>query len=212
MQLRLTKPRSFKVFLGGFAPGVYAYILPKSATIANVLELPSVAEQLREGVVVREKSGWAPIRYFTAKWVYGNVVLVGDAANQNFKPFVEGIIPTIICGVLARETASDYLRGKGSLEGCSGRVNAKLGTFFAEFDELIPHLYEWSGTPNSKEQLLRLGLFANIISLQQLERLKPADESAILHRLELWNHSNVRQALADLVEYAGFLYLGLRNK
>jgi hypothetical protein len=102
-QLRLTWPRSFQVFLGEFAPIVYVYILPKSATSANVPELPSVAEQLRAGVVVREKSGWAPIRYFTAKWVYGNVVPVGDVANQNFKPFVEGIIPTIIWVVLRSE-------------------------------------------------------------------------------------------------------------
>jgi hypothetical protein len=68
MQLQLTRPRSFQVFLGEFAPGVYAYILPKSATSANVPELPSVAEQLRAGVVVREKSGWVPIRYITANW------------------------------------------------------------------------------------------------------------------------------------------------
>jgi flavin-dependent dehydrogenase len=59
-------------------------------------------------------------------------------ANQNFKPFVEGIIPTIICGDLAGKTASEYLRGKGSLERYTGRVKAKLGTFFAESDELIP--------------------------------------------------------------------------
>jgi flavin-dependent dehydrogenase len=106
------------------------------------LGLSTVAEQLRMGVVVREKSGWAPIRYIPEKWVYGNVVLVGDAAHQNFKPFVEGIIPTIICGDLPGKTASEYLRGNGSLEGSSGRVKAKLGTFFAEFDERIPILYE----------------------------------------------------------------------
>jgi hypothetical protein len=35
-QLRLMRPRSFQVFLGEFVPGVYAYILPKSATSANV--------------------------------------------------------------------------------------------------------------------------------------------------------------------------------
>jgi digeranylgeranylglycerophospholipid reductase len=104
------------------------------------LELPPVAEQLRAGVVVREKSGWASICDFTKACVYGNVVLVGDATNQNFKPFVEGCIPTVIYGDLAGETASDYLRGKGSLERYTGRVKAKLGTFFAESDELIPLL------------------------------------------------------------------------
>jgi len=55
--------------------------------------------------------------------------------------------------------------------------------------------------------LLRLCLFANIISLQQLGRLKSADEAAIVHRMELWNHSNFRQDLADLVEYVGLFVL-----
>ena len=34
--LHLSNPRSFQAFLGDFAPGVYAYILPKSRTTANV--------------------------------------------------------------------------------------------------------------------------------------------------------------------------------
>jgi digeranylgeranylglycerophospholipid reductase len=228
--LRLTKPRSFQVFLGEFAPGVYAYILPKSATRANVgagtidpqqrvkrcyeafLELPTVAEQLRTGVVVREKSGWAPIRYFTAKWVYGNVVLVGDAANQNFKPFVEGIIPTIICGDLAGKTASDYLRGRGSLERYTARVKAKLGSFFADSDELTPLLYVsgWSSDP--KQCLLRLCLFANIISLQQFEHMVQADYTTIKRIVETWNQSKIRQPIANVIERVGWWSLRVSAK
>ena len=220
--LRLTKPHSFQVFLGEFAPGVYAYILPKSATSANVgagtiepqqrvkhcyeafLELPAVAEQLRTGTVVREKSGWAPIRYFTDSWVDGNVLLVGDAANQNFKPFVEGIIPTIICGELAGKTASDYLRGKGSLERYTARVRSKLGRFFADSNKLIPILYEpgWSSDP--KQCLLRLCLFANIISLRQFEHLVQADYTTIQRLVERWNQSKIRQPIANVLERVGW--------
>lgn len=225
--LRLTNPRSFQIFLGEFAPGVYAYILPKSATSANVgagsiepqqrvkhcyetfLQLPAVAEQLRTGTVVREKSGWAPLRYFTESWVHGNVLLVGDAANQNFKPFVEGIIPTIICGELAGKTAADYLRGKGSLERYTARVKRKLGRFFADSDKLIPILYEpgWSSDP--KQCLLRLCLFANLISLQQFEHLVQADYTTIQRLVDRWNQSRIRQPIANLMEHVGFWVLRL---
>jgi hypothetical protein len=58
----------------------------------------------------------------------------------------------IIYGDLAGKTASEYTRGKGSREGCSGRVKAKLGTFFAESDALIPLLYE--GTKSSEREEL----------------------------------------------------------
>jgi len=225
--LRLTKPHCFQVFLGEFAPGVYAYILPKSATSANVgagsiepqqrvkhcyetfLQLPAVADQVRTGTVVREKSGWAPIRYFTESWVHSNVLLVGDAANQNFKPFVEGIIPTIICGELAGKTAADYLRGKGALERYTARVKRKLGRFFADSDKLIPILYEpgWSSDP--KQCLLRLCLFANLISLQQFEHLRQADYATITRLVERWNQSKIRQPLANLMEHLGFWLLRL---
>jgi hypothetical protein len=47
----------------------------------------------------------------------------------------------------------------------------------------------------------------NIIPLKQLERLKPADEAAILNFIEVWNSSNARRTLAILVEYVGFLCL-----
>jgi digeranylgeranylglycerophospholipid reductase len=225
--LPLSKQRSFQVFLGDFAPGVYAYILPKSATTANVgtgtidprrrvkrcyeefLELPPVEEQLRDGVVVREKSGWAPIRYFTEQWVYGNVLLVGDAANQNFKPFVEGIIPTIICGDLAGKTAVEYLQGRAALSSYAARIQRKLGVFFSDSDRLIPLLYESSKSTDQVGHLLRLCLFANLISLKQFERWKRADSTELEKLVERWNRSKLRQPVANLSELLGFLYLKL---
>jgi digeranylgeranylglycerophospholipid reductase len=228
--LNLSKPNSFQIFLGDFAPGVYAYILPKSATTANVgsgtimpekkvkrcydefFELPQVKTQLKNGVVIGEKSGWAPIRYFTDKWAYGNVLLAGDAANQNIKPFVEGILPAIICGDIAGKIASDFIHGKGSLSTYPNRVRAKLGTFFLESDQLIPLLYELGASSAIKVNLLRLGLFANIISMKQLERLKREDDTAIKEIVEEWNRSKIKQPLADIAERLSFWYLRIKHK
>ena len=228
--LSLSNPKSFQVFLGDFAPGAYAYILPKSRTTANVgagtivpqkkvkscydefLELPRVKKQLSDGVVVADKSGWAPIRYLTDNWVYGNVLLVGDVANQNFKPFVEGIIPTIICGDQAGKTAAGFIRGKNSLNTYPNRVRDKLGMFFSESDQLIPLLYELGVSSDRKEQLLRLALFANIISMKQFERVKHGDVSAIETIVDEWNRSKIRQPLANIAERLGFLYLKITSK
>jgi digeranylgeranylglycerophospholipid reductase len=228
--LRLRDPHSFQVFLGDFAPGVYAYILPKSRTTANVgtgtivpqkrvkscyeefLELPPVKSQLTDGTVIADKSGWAPIRYLTDEWVYGNVLLVGDVANQNFKPFVEGIIPTMICGDLAGKTASDFIHGKSSLSTYPNCVRDKLGTFFLDSDQLIPLLYEQGTSSATKEHLLRLLLFANIIPMKQFEQLERENETTIKKIVDEWNHSKIRQPFADMAEQFGFLYLRMKNK
>jgi digeranylgeranylglycerophospholipid reductase len=228
--LSLSNSKSFQVFLGDFAPGAYAYVLPKSRTTANVgagtiepqkkvrscyeefLELPQVKKQLSDGVVVADKSGWAPIRYLTDKWVYGNVLLVGDVANQNFKPFVEGITPTIICGDHAGKTAAGFIRGKSPLSTYPNRVRDKVGTFFSESDQLIPLLYELGVSSDRKEQVLRLALFANIISMKQFEKVKHEDESAIREIVDKWNRSKIRQPLANIAERLGFLYLKIKSK
>jgi digeranylgeranylglycerophospholipid reductase len=228
--LSLSDPKSFQVFLGDFAPDAYAYILPKSRTTANIgagtivpqkkvkscyeefFELPQVKKQLSDGVVVADKSGWAPIRYLTDKWVYGNVLLVGDVANQNFKPFVEGIIPTIICGDQAGKTAAGFIRGKSPLNTYPNRVRDKLGTFFSESDQLIPLLYELGASSDRKAQLLRLALFANIISMKQFEKVKHEDESTIETIVDEWNRSKIRQPLANIAERLGFLYLKIKSK
>ncbi|HDS45375.1 MAG TPA: NAD(P)/FAD-dependent oxidoreductase [Methanomicrobia archaeon] len=230
--LQLRSPRSFQVFLGDFAPGVYAYILPKSRTTANVgvgtivfdrklrecydafMELPPVRAQVGTGTLVQDKSGWAPIRSFTEHWVYDNVLLVGDVANQNFKPFVEGIIPTIICGDRAGKTAADFIRGKGALDIYPDRVRATIGPLFAESDQLIPILYELSTSKDPRDHVLRLCLFASIISLKQFEHLRRADTDyrAIQGIVERWTRSPFRQPVADLIERLGFWYLLLKSR
>ncbi|MHC1585601.1 MAG: geranylgeranyl reductase family protein [Candidatus Syntropharchaeia archaeon] len=153
--LKIDKPNHFQVFLGEFAPGTYAYILPKSRNTANVgvgtvfaekniekyyeefLEIPHVKKQVKNGINVKEKGGWAPFHYMTNDWTYGNVLLAGDAANQNFKPFVEGILPGIICGDIAGKTAHSFITKRISLEKYKEHVSNKLGKLFAESDKIM---------------------------------------------------------------------------
>jgi digeranylgeranylglycerophospholipid reductase len=199
--LNLYKPTYEQLYIGDFAPGAYAYIFPLSKSRANVgvaslfqtkklercyaefLEIPKVKKQLRNGEKVVEKSGWAPIHYLADKWVYGNVLLVGDAANQNFKPFVEGILPAIICGDIAGKTAYNFITERNLLGDYQSCIKDKLGELFLESDHLLDILYELGKSLDKKEHLVRLGLFANVFSLKEITKLNFEDYNALKRRL-----------------------------
>jgi digeranylgeranylglycerophospholipid reductase len=122
--LNLYKPHMEQIFTGDFTPSGYAYIFPKSKNTANVgigglypkhkmrkyfddfLEIEHVKKQVTDGKYVIEKSKPAIWNNITDKWIYNNVILTGDAANQNLKPFIEGVLPSIICGDIAGKIAS----------------------------------------------------------------------------------------------------------
>ena len=208
--LNIEKPNYDQAFIGNFAPGAYGYIFPKSESTANIgvaslfqnkklekcfeefLEKKEVRKQVRNAVVVKEKSGWAPFRYITDKWVYGNVLLVGDAANQNFKPFVEGFLPAIICGDIAGKTASSFIITEKSLNNYPKHVKNKLSRFFAESDLLIDVAYDLAKL-NEKENLLRLAFSASIFPLKQIQKLKAEDYDILKKRVEDWNRSKIKQ-------------------
>lgn len=199
----LYNPTYEQLYLGDFAPGAYGYIFPLSKSRANVgvgslfrtgkledcyeefLEVPMVKKQLKNGKEVMEKSGWAPIQYLTDKWNYGNVWVVGDAANQNFKPFVEGVLPGIICGNIAGQTASDFVFGKAALDDYPNQVTDELGSFFLESDLILNVLYELSKSPDKKNHLLRLGISAAIFSPQEIEKLRKMDYATIKNNFDL---------------------------
>ena len=228
--LKLDKPNSFQVFLGDFAPGAYAYILPKSKTTANVgagtvsgekkieryyeefLDIPQVKKQLKNGKEVVEKSGWAPIHYLTDKWVYGNVLLVGDAANQNFKPFIEGIQPAIICGDIAGKTAYNFINSRDTLGNYPKQVKDKLGKFFLESDRLLDTLHVLGKSLDKKEHLLCLGLFANIFSLREIEKLQTEDYDTLKRRVIDWNRSKSKQLWTKMSENLSLLYFNFLSK
>ena len=203
--LDLYKPTYEQLYIGDFAPGAYAYIFPLSEHRANVgvgslfqtrklencyeefLEVSMVKKQLKNGKKGVEKSGWAPYRYVTDEWDYGNVLLAGDAANQNFKPFVEGILPAIICGDIAGKTASDFIHDKCSLENYPNHIKDKLGNLFLESDQVLDILHMLSKSLDKKESLLRLGLFANIFSAKQIYELRSEKYGILKEKIGKWN-------------------------
>jgi len=203
--LNLYKPTYEQLYIGDFAPGAYAYIFPLSKSRANVgvgsvfrseklenrykefLEIPVVKKQLKPGIEVIEKSGWAPNSYVTDKLTYGNVLLVGDAANQNFKPFVEGVLPGIICGDIAGKAASDFIYGTDPLSNYQKHVKDKLGDFFLESDRILDLLHALGKLSNKKEDLLRLGLFASIFSIKEINNLRSEKYEILKRWLEKWS-------------------------
>ena len=207
--LNLYKPTYEQLYIGDFAPGAYAYIFPLSKSRANVgvasifqnkklencyaefLEIPEVKKQLKNGTKVVEKSGLAPYSYLSDKWVYGNVLLVGDTANQNFKPFVEGILPAIICGDIAGKTAYNFINGRNSLNDYPKSVIDKLGKFFLESDRVLDMLHELSKSLDKKEHLLCLGLFANVFPLKEITKLNFEDYIALKRRLGEWASTKI---------------------
>jgi digeranylgeranylglycerophospholipid reductase len=216
--LSMDNPNYEHLFIGDFAPGGYAYIFPKSKHIANIgiaalfpeksleeyyedfLEIPEVKKQVRGGIIVEEKSGKVPIRYLTDKWVYGNVLLAGDAASQNLKPFAEGILPAVICGDIGGKTASDYLKSKVSLNVYSKRVRARFGNFLKMSDKVTDIAYELAESESKEEELLRLCLSANIISLKQITKLREANREVIKEKIDGWRSSVIKQLMTTTME------------
>lgn len=142
-KLKLDYPRYEQLFFGDFAPGAYAYIFPLSKTTANLgvgslqernmdnlfnefKQIPIVKRQIFEGKILIEKSGDAPIRNLSNKLVYGNVFLVGDAANQNIKPFLEGIVPSIICGNLLGNLIYNIFQKKDTFDRYEEIIEKKI--------------------------------------------------------------------------------------
>ncbi len=223
--LQLDNPYYDQLFIGEFAPGAYGYIFPKSKTTANVgagflfpqksidhcyeefLEVPVVKKQLKNGKEVTEKSGRVPFCYLTDKWNYGNVLLVGDAANQNIKPLVEGFLPAIACGDLAGKRAAKYVSGKNTLDDYSKDIEHKLGFLFKDSDILLDIAYDLLQSNAAKERLLSLGINTNVFSYKKIEKLKRENCDDLKRKLDSWNNSKIRQALTYLSEKSLFHYI-----
>ena len=154
--LNLFKPHLEQIFTGSFTPGGYAYIFPKSKNTANIgvggifpekklesyfeefLDIPHVKGQVKNAGYVADKSKKAVFNDLTEEWIYGNVILSGDVANQNLKPFIEGILPSIICGNIAGKLAYDQKDGKNMLDDIyKSMVNKVLGDYLQISNELL---------------------------------------------------------------------------
>jgi len=180
--LDLYKPNFEQIFCGEFAPNGYAYIFPKSKDVANVgvggiylkkdikdyfeefLEIDPVRKQVKNAEYVVEKSKKAVWNDLTDKWVYRNVLLTGDAANQNLKPFVEGILPSIICGDVAGITVSE--KTKKTLEkDYIDNVEKILGGHFQNSKRVQDNIWKFFTKKIKEENLL---IFFDVISNRNL--------------------------------------------
>lgn len=193
--VNIKAPHYEQIFMGDFAPGGYGYIFPKSRTVANVgvailfeknnivnyfedfINVSNVSCQIKNSKIIRTKSGWAPIKYPTRKWRYGNVLLAGDSANQNFKPLVEGILPSIICGDIAGLLTFNHISYGKSLETYEATVKKKLS--FSISDMLTDTLYELGKLQNNKSHIIRLGFFSNYVDINELESIETSDYEEI---------------------------------
>jgi len=125
--LDIDSPQYEYLFLDEFSPHGYGYMFPKSENVANIgvgdlftregieqkfeefMRSSYMENCLEDAELVTEKSGQAPFRdrHTIAD---GNIYFVGDSANQNIKPFIEGFLPSVICGWIVGKNIEDLDR------------------------------------------------------------------------------------------------------
>jgi digeranylgeranylglycerophospholipid reductase len=176
------------IFFGEYADGAYAYIFPKSKSSANIgiatlsnknldLKFNKFLEEIKfniKGAVKTvDRSGKAPIKYPSEKMSYGNILFTGDAANQNLKPFVEGIIPGIICGSLAGKTAFRCISDFKKLESTYKKmIYDNIGEFIKESDEICSAFVSAYENKRKERFLLELGIFSYVLNAKDFKKLK----------------------------------------
>ena len=198
--LDLTDSEYGHVYFGEFADGAYGYIFPKSRNVANIgvasltdkeLDrryedfLRMVGREIGSGTKKIDRSGIAPITGLSDSIAYGNTLLVGDAANQNFKPFVEGILPGIICGSIAGRVAAQCLNNiKDIREMYSGMIKKKIGKFFEESDALCDILVNVYDKKYRSRFIIELAAFSYTLEYKELQKLLEFEEKDIEKFLE----------------------------
>jgi len=137
------------------------------------LEVPFVKKQVKNAEFVVEKSKKSIWSDIIEKWTYSNIILVGDAANQNLKPFVEGIIPAIICGNIAGELTSKRINSDFDLTKI---YKKRIKEIFQDeykiskiYMKLIKDLFI-SDIPTNN--ILFGGLLSGSFNLNEIEKLK----------------------------------------
>jgi digeranylgeranylglycerophospholipid reductase len=186
--LSLTEPKYGHVFFGKFADGAYAYIFPKSETTANIgiatigyqsidrkfqEFLKIIKNQVKGSKIAVDRSGKAPLKNPSGEIFYGNILFTGDAANQNLKPFVEGIIPGIICGSLAGKSAAECIRNKKKLGNIyKTNINEKMGDMFLESEIIGSSLVKAYEKKKKERFLFELGIFSYGLRPRDIDKLE----------------------------------------
>jgi len=198
--LDLYKPNLEQVFTGEFTPCGYAYIFPKSKNTANIgvggilpekkmekyfeefLEIPHVKKQIKNADYVIEKSKKAVWSNLTDRWIYGNVLLTGDAANQNLKPFIEGILPSIICGNIAGSLSSKNL-GFSNIE-YQKKIYSEADQLFKTSDKTlktIEYLYSKKG---NKKYLQFFSFVTELFAEEEFRKVEQMNYSELKEKIK----------------------------
>lgn len=117
-----------------YAPGAYAWIIPKGGDVANVgvgirtpyvskgvtaqdylrrliKHHPVASKKLRRAVATAVVTGMVPVGGPPPKTFTEKGVVVGDAAGQTIATVGAGVPTAMICGNIAGATVADYIRG-----------------------------------------------------------------------------------------------------
>ena len=200
--LNLHRPHFEQIYTGSFTPSGYAYIFPKSKNVANVgvggiypvkkmenyfeefLEIDHVKKQVKNAEFVIEKSKKAIWSDITEKWIYGNVLLTGDGANQNLKPFIEGILSAVICGGVAGKIVFDLYSEKCfDDEQYLNEVKRALDIHFGisrEIQDVVGYLL----AKEDKEKYLQFfGTITELLDLKKIEEIENMDYEELKSKL-----------------------------
>ncbi len=230
--MNVERPYSENLYLGDFAPYAYGYIFPKSRTSANVGAgiidtrgiykkteheklfnrfCDMISDQIANAKSVGNRSGNIVIKFQNNAWRYKNVLFAGDSANQNIKPYVEGIATGMMFGSLAGKYAANFAKNgsEKELEKYENLKN-KFSFLFGEshnIENYIETLYKNRAYVGEFPKRM-LGLFANILNEEDISQLR---ENEINEILQKWNDSKIKQINKSVLEYITALYLKLRK-
>jgi flavin-dependent dehydrogenase len=213
----LISPQYEQIFIGDFTATGYAYVFPIGKRKANIgvgcskptkpmedyfnefLQLPEMKHQVKKAARVEDKGGKANVLRISNKLVYGNVILTGDAGDQNLKPFVEGIVPAIICGDLAGKTTANHIKQGLPLKDYPLDVMKRLGDFFKDSDTAGNMIYDLFEMKQPKAYLLMLALLADIETADKIKELKKKDYNTLRDEILDWNNWH-KQTIANTKE------------
>lgn len=193
------------VFFGDFAPQGYGYIFPKSESVANVgvggigvserkmrdffekfVESKNLKDIVRIKNIGNEKSGKAPIYYPNFEWNYGNIFFVGDAANQPLNPFVEGNIPSMICGWALGKNLEKFYKEKGKYR----EFVEKLFMGIYSESKKISKIFE-TLTPEKS-----LALFSDFATADKVSKMNDPEAIKLIRR---WEKSQIFRTKEKLI-------------
>ncbi len=133
-----------------YAPGAFAWIIPKGDGVANVgagvrtpymqkgitaqdclknliRHHPAASKKLRRAMPTAAVAGIVPVGGPPPKTFAGNAVVAGDAAGQVIAAVGAGVPVAMICGNIAGTVATAYVKGRGCLAEYEARWRAEVG-------------------------------------------------------------------------------------